>query len=168
MSAALSLLDEDPFEHQPATTRLPAVPSAGLASRVANPTGATGAGHRGGPGALDPHVIGDRETFARALRPGGISIPTLIIATLIASPAIFQFAVRHSISVSTMLQRWVVITLGCWLLWEVLRRVLAWAQAAQTAATQADADGSAKAAQVLGDGDELPPGLNGSGFTPGF
>lgn len=59
-----------------------------------------------------------------AVRGGGLTLPVLAFAALVASPAIWQCLVRHDLPVHVMLERYVVIALGCLLVSEVARRLL--------------------------------------------
>ncbi|UDY24042.1 hypothetical protein [Nocardioides sp. Kera G14] len=77
--------------------------------------------------ALDPDLLRDRGTMLKGLRPGGVSVPLLIVATLVASPAVIQ-CLHHSITFTTLMERWVAITLGCWAISEGVRRYVARAQ----------------------------------------
>ena len=60
----------------------------------------------------------------RAVRAGGLTLPVLAFAALVASPAIWQCLVRHTVPMHVMLERYVVIALGCLLVSEVARRLL--------------------------------------------
>ncbi len=118
MSAALSLLDDDPFE----PTFTPAGSAGSAGSTLAAVPEDHAHPHWDTSTPLDPGVLRDRATLARALKPGGISVPMLIVATAMSSPALIQGLVRHSIAFNVMLERWVVITLGCWAISEGVRR----------------------------------------------
>lgn len=62
------------------------------------------------------------DPSSRPARGGGLTLPVLAAATLIAAPAMWQCLVRHVMPVNVMLERYVVIALGCWLLSEAARR----------------------------------------------
>ncbi|WP_300682384.1 hypothetical protein [Nocardioides sp.] len=149
MSAALSLLDDDPFDE-----RTPAVPA--LAS-VPIPAEVEAQAVRA---AMDPDMLRDRDTFAQALRPGGITVTLLSVSTLVSSPAIYQCLVRGSISATTMLVRWVLITLGCWLVSEVARRYVVTARRS----AQDTQDAAAAAAAQKADQFDDFGGYDGSGY----
>lgn len=121
MSAALSLLDDESYDDRR---------SAASSSLSRDATPAPAASQRT---PMDPDVVRDRERISLALKPGGISVALLIFSTVIASPAIFQCVVRQAISVTTMMERWVVITVGCWIITELVRRLLPRFLAAQAA-----------------------------------
>ena len=55
---------------------------------------------------------------------GGLTLPVLALAALVASPAIWQCLVRHTVPMHVMLERYVVIALGCLLVSEGVRRLL--------------------------------------------
>lgn len=80
----------------------------------------------------------DRPEAARETRParssGGLTLPVLAFAALVASPAIWQCLVRHTVPMHVMLERYVVIALGCLLVSEGARRLMG----SPTAADPAD------------------------------
>jgi len=147
MSAALSLLDDDPFdERTPAqTTPAPVLSSV--------PTGGdvTGQIQRE---ATDPEALRDRETISRAAKSGGITVPLLIVSTLVSSPALYQFLVKHSITISTMLERWVLITLGCWLVAEAAQFYMSRAEHKTPSAAAKKAAVEEESVQPFGDLDD--------------
>ena len=55
---------------------------------------------------------------------GGLTLPVLALAALVCSPAIWQCLVRHTVPMQVMLERYVLIALGCLLVSEVVRRLL--------------------------------------------
>src|SRR6478752_8383931 len=55
---------------------------------------------------------------------GGLTLPVLAFAALVASPAIWQCLVRHTVPMHVMLERYVVIAIGCLLVSEAARRLL--------------------------------------------
>jgi hypothetical protein len=61
---------------------------------------------------------------ARSARHGGLTLPVLAFAALVASPAIWQCLVRHELAVHVMLERYVLIALGCLLVSEVALRMM--------------------------------------------
>jgi hypothetical protein len=56
--------------------------------------------------------------------PGGLTLPVLALAALVSSPAIWQCLVRHTVPMHVMLERYVLIALGCLLVSEAVRRLL--------------------------------------------
>lgn len=62
-----------------------------------------------------------------SLRPGhagGLTLTVLALAALVASPAIWQCLVRHELPLHVMLERYVLIAVGCLAVSEVARRLL--------------------------------------------
>ncbi|GAA1957553.1 hypothetical protein GCM10009798_16210 [Nocardioides panacihumi] len=69
-----------------------------------------------------PLDAGDQDPHTA--RAGGLTLPVLAFAALVASPAIWQCLVRHTVPMHVMLERYVVIALGCLLVSEAARRLL--------------------------------------------
>jgi hypothetical protein len=86
---------------------------------------------------------------ARTVRPGGLTLPVLFFAALVASPAIWQCLVRHALPVHVMLERYVLIALGCLLVSEVALRLMP------------------RPAAAVEDGAAAGPGAAGTPGTPG-
>jgi hypothetical protein len=61
---------------------------------------------------------------ARSARQGGLTLPMLAFAALVASPALWGCLVRHELPVQVMLERYVLIAVGCLAVSEVVRRLL--------------------------------------------
>jgi hypothetical protein len=76
------------------------------------------------PERLDPHAVRDVPPTVRPVGPGGLSLSVLGFAALVASPAIWQCLVRHAVPMHVMIERYVVIALGCLLVSEAARRLL--------------------------------------------
>lgn len=76
------------------------------------------------PEPLDPHAVRQLPPAMRPVTPGGLSLSVLGLAALVASPAIWQCLVRHALPMHVMLERYVVIALGCLLVSEAARRLL--------------------------------------------
>lgn len=74
--------------------------------------------------ALDTESVRDLPPAPRPLRPGGLTLPVLAFAALVASPAIWQCLVRHALPMHVMLERYVAIAVGCLLVSEAVRRLL--------------------------------------------
>ncbi|MDH2414609.1 hypothetical protein [Nocardioides sp. CER19] len=89
------------------------------------------------PERLDPHAVRDLPPTVRPVTPGGLSLSVLAFAALVASPAIWQCLVRHTVPMHVMLERYVVIALGCLLVSEAARRLLRHAGAQEPAGGQA-------------------------------
>jgi hypothetical protein len=91
--------------------------------------------------------------------PGGLTLPVLALAALIASPAIWQCLVLHTVTTQVMLERYVVIALGCLLVSGGARRLLRPTPATAPARPTAPADATpTDAADPAAD---LTPGLPG-------
>lgn len=73
----------------------------------------------------------------------------LALAALIASPALWQCLVRHDLPLEVMLERAVVVALGCVLLTEVVRRWAPPATGPATGPVTGPATGPAGGAQDL-------------------
>jgi hypothetical protein len=73
---------------------------------------------------LDPDAVRHVPRAARPTGAGGLTLPVLALAALVSSPAIYQCLVRHAIPTHVMLERYVLIALGCLLVSEVGRRFL--------------------------------------------
>lgn len=76
---------------------------------------------------LDPDTVRDLRELLPAIRPvrsGGLALPVLAFATLVASPALWQGLVRHAVPMNVMLGRYAVIAVGCLLVAVVVRRLL--------------------------------------------
>jgi hypothetical protein len=87
-----------------------------------------------------PARLAQRVQPAQPDRPGrggGLTLPVLALAALVASPAIWQCLVRHALPVQVMLERYVVIAVGCLLISEVARRLLRSGAPAEPAAEAA-------------------------------
>jgi hypothetical protein len=66
----------------------------------------------------------DAPPALRPPRAGGLTLPVLAFAALVASPAIWQCLVRHELPTHVMLERYVLIAIGCLAVSEVARRLL--------------------------------------------
>lgn len=93
----------------------------------------------------DAETVRDLPAAELAMRAGGLTLPVLAFAALVASPAIWQCLVRHTVPMHVMLERYVVIALGCLLVSEATRRLLpsdrsetAAEMAAETAAEESE------------------------------
>lgn len=92
---------------------------------------------------LDPDTVRDLRELLPAIRPvrsGGLALPVLGFATLVASPALWQGLVRHAVPMNVMLGRYAVIAVGCLLVAAVVRQLLR--QAAPDAASGGAVDGA--------------------------
>src|SRR3954467_4144528 len=87
-----------------------------------------------------------QEPLADHPLPGGLTLPVLALAALVCSPAIWQCLVRHALPLHVMLERYVVVALGCLLVSEAARRLLR--PPADEAPAGGDPDRAAAAAEV--------------------
>jgi hypothetical protein len=86
-------------------------------------TTTTVGGFEEGPAAQGPKA-GHGTPAAGPARPGGLTLPVLVLAAVVASPAIYQCLVSHTVPVQVMLERYVLIALGCLVVSEGVRRLL--------------------------------------------
>jgi hypothetical protein len=94
--------------------------------------------------AAEPERPRDTASTAGPAWPGGITLPVLALAALVCSPAIWQCLVSHTVPMQVMLERYVLVVLGCLLVSEVVRRLL-WPPAPPAPTTPTTPAGAAAA-----------------------
>lgn len=90
----------------------------------------------------------DRTPDTAPALSGGLTLPVLALAALVASPAIYQCLVTHTVPMQVMLQRYVLIALGCLLVSEVVRRMI---RPSTPAVPPTPSTGAATTADAAGD-----------------
>jgi len=118
-----------------------------------------------GLGPLEPEQPRERRPSSVPASPGGLTLPVLALAAMVSSPAIWQCLVAHTVPLQVMLERYVLIALGCLLVSEVVRRLL-WPPAPATPTTPTTPTGSTGSTGPLGAGVSTRSAVDGLAARP--